>query len=57
MNQVSILKWFLTSGITDCIGEVSVNRFQLSTNKTLKQSVSEQTLISTEETPFKAQAE
>lgn len=61
MNQISILKWFLISGITDCIGEVSVNRFQLSTNKTLKQPVSaEQTtqvLISTEETTFKAQAE
>ncbi len=28
MNQTDILKWFLTAGITDCVGETPINRFQ-----------------------------
>lgn len=28
MNQVDILKWFLTAGITDCVGESPIDRFQ-----------------------------
>ncbi len=28
MNKTDILKWFLTAGITDCVGETPVNRFQ-----------------------------
>ncbi len=34
MNKTDILKWFLTAGITDCIGETPVNRFQSVLNQT-----------------------
>lgn len=34
MNQIDILKWFLTAGITDCVGETPVNRFQQKLSRT-----------------------
>ena len=38
MNQIDILKWFLTAGITDCVGETPVDRFQQKFSRTAEKA-------------------
>lgn len=73
MNQVDILKWFLTAGITDCVGESPIDRFQSvlvqakeRTTRLMNQSVqkfknqpvqSQSHILTTNDTSFMTQAE
>ena len=57
MNQIDILKWFLRVGITDCIGEIPMNRFQMAIKQTKNQSdrIMTQALQSLKSQPIQSQ--